>query len=139
MKGVSVARIMQTSRSLYDVLLLYALLYLTDIYDYETTTLPHHSLLHSSPPPPTSHPPPPPHTGYSHSTSSDKVRYEQIYMKSDSKGQRRRRQGRAPISTVISMVMIMMCFVMATPLSLVLTVPAYILADRVRALLVYKM
>ena len=31
---------------------------------------------------------------------------------------------------VISLVMVMMCFVMATPLSLLLTVPAYILADK---------
>ena len=40
----------------------------------------------------------------------------------------------APTHMAVSMVMLMVCFVLATPFSLLLTVPAYILADRVSKL-----
>lgn len=43
-----------------------------------------------------------------------------------------------PIAMVVSLIMIMICFVMGTPLSLFLSIPAYILADRVRCILLHE-
>ena len=56
----------------------------------------------------------------------------QLSCNSNSNGKKRRDELRTPpVHMLISLVMVMVCCVVGTPLSLLLTVPAYVLTDKV--------
>ena len=95
----------------------------------------YHVMSDITPPPYQVHPTTGLSPAYCHTYSPENMPYKKV---NSSQGGHSRKCGHpktkytASTPMVVSMVMLMVCFVVATPFSLLLTIPAYILADKVR-------